>query len=305
MRSVYSHAGEPSGFQRSSSWLFCLPANGGPAREAGILHGHHEDASAGADGRARAEQKPQTHAEEVKLRETLGRAWFASDVEDVDHLCRLCRSETVVDRMLYNWMSICLYQFLRVTTFILFCFSLFSGPDKQELFFKKKRIKLDKRFSKQNPRLCVSGHSRRTFIQTLQGLEAPGGEGAGGCQDEESQVHPERHGPAGRRCGVLCPGASRPRTRWSTGASHCNVCLWCQTLQVLVHGEGPDVTPVKVLNCDTITQVSEFHGVTERSLLSIKLMSRVSCPGEGEDHRSGVQKPAVLAASQGGERRSG
>ncbi|MEQ2164841.1 hypothetical protein GOODEAATRI_010869 [Goodea atripinnis] len=25
---------------------------------------------------------------------------------------------------------------------------------------------------------------------------------------------------------------------------------------VLVHGEGPDVTPVKVLNCDTITQVS-------------------------------------------------
>lgn len=29
-----------------------------------------------------------------------------------------------------------------------------------------------------------------------------------------------------------------------------------QTLQVLVHGEGPDVTPVKVLNCDTITQVS-------------------------------------------------
>jgi plexin B len=30
-----------------------------------------------------------------------------------------------------------------------------------------------------------------------------------------------------------------------------------QTLQVLVHGEGPDVTPVKVLNCDTISQVKE------------------------------------------------
>uniref|UniRef100_A0A7N6B7M9 Plexin b2b n=1 Tax=Anabas testudineus TaxID=64144 RepID=A0A7N6B7M9_ANATE len=29
------------------------------------------------------------------------------------------------------------------------------------------------------------------------------------------------------------------------------------TLQVLVHGEGPDVTPVKVLNCDTISQVKE------------------------------------------------
>lgn len=30
-----------------------------------------------------------------------------------------------------------------------------------------------------------------------------------------------------------------------------------QTLQVLVQGEGPDVTPVKVLNCDTISQVKE------------------------------------------------
>lgn len=55
-------------------------------------------------------------------------------MEDVDHLCHMCRSETVVDRMLYNWMSICLYQFLRVRTFILFCFtSFFSGPDQQEV----------------------------------------------------------------------------------------------------------------------------------------------------------------------------
>lgn len=30
-----------------------------------------------------------------------------------------------------------------------------------------------------------------------------------------------------------------------------------QTLQVLVHGEGPDITPVKVLDCDTISQVKE------------------------------------------------
>ena len=35
-----------------------------------------------------------------------------------------------------------------------------------------------------------------------------------------------------------------------------SVCFVRQTLQVLVHGEGPDVTPVKVLNCDSITQVS-------------------------------------------------
>lgn len=48
-----------------------------------------------------------------------------------------------------------------------------------------------------------------------------------------------------------------PRCR-SPGVVRCNACLRCQTLQVLVHGEGPDVTPVKVLNCDTITQVSWF-----------------------------------------------
>lgn len=34
------------------------------------------------------------------------------------------------------------------------------------------------------------------------------------------------------------------------------VCI-CQTLQVLVQDEGPDVTSVKVLNCDTISQVKE------------------------------------------------
>lgn len=129
--SVYSHPGEPPGLQRSSAWLFRLLANGGAAREAGILHRHHEDAAAGADGRTRAEQKPQTHAEEVKPRKTLVGVWFPSDVEDVDHLCPMCRSESVVDRMLYNWMSICLYQFLKVRTFILFYFYLlFSGPDK-------------------------------------------------------------------------------------------------------------------------------------------------------------------------------
>lgn len=36
------------------------------------------------------------------------------------------------------------------------------------------------------------------------------------------------------------------------------VCVFfCQTLQVLVQDEGPDVTSVKVLNCDTISQVKE------------------------------------------------
>lgn len=54
----------------------------------------------------------------MKLRKTLVGVWFPSEVGDVDHLCHMCRSETVVDRMLYNWMSICLYQFLGVRTFI-------------------------------------------------------------------------------------------------------------------------------------------------------------------------------------------
>ena len=38
---------------------------------------------------------------------------------------------------------------------------------------------------------------------------------------------------------------------------HPCACVCLQTLQVLVQGEGPDVTPVKVLNCDTISQVKE------------------------------------------------
>lgn len=63
---VHPHVGESSGLQRPGSGLLRLPADGGAARKAGVLYGHHEDAAAGADGRARAEQKPQTHAQEVR-----------------------------------------------------------------------------------------------------------------------------------------------------------------------------------------------------------------------------------------------
>lgn len=63
---VHPHAGEPSGLQRPSSGLFRLAADGGAARKTGVLHGHHADAAAGDDGRTRAEQKPQTDAEEVR-----------------------------------------------------------------------------------------------------------------------------------------------------------------------------------------------------------------------------------------------
>lgn len=62
----------------------------------------------------------------MKLRKTVLAVWFPSGVEDVDGFCGLCRSETVVDRMLYNWMSICLYQFLRVTVVLSLCLFLLS-----------------------------------------------------------------------------------------------------------------------------------------------------------------------------------
>lgn len=38
------------------------------------------------------------------------------------------RSETVVERMLCNWMSICLYQFLRVTLIFFFTYSVSHIP---------------------------------------------------------------------------------------------------------------------------------------------------------------------------------
>lgn len=55
---VHSHVGEPARLQRSFSGLFRLPADGGAARQTGVLHRHHEDAAAGADGRTCAEQEP-------------------------------------------------------------------------------------------------------------------------------------------------------------------------------------------------------------------------------------------------------
>ncbi|KAG7258108.1 hypothetical protein CRUP_025657 [Coryphaenoides rupestris] len=48
--------------------------------------------------------------------------------------------------------------------------------------------------------------------------------------------HSSFHGPAGFSSGTV---------------------LLLSTLQVLVQGEVPDLTPVKVLNCDTVSQVKE------------------------------------------------
>ncbi|XP_038123079.1 plexin-B2-like [Cyprinodon tularosa] len=103
----------------------------------------------------------------------------------------LRRSETVVERMLCNWMSICLYQFLRDT----------AGEPLYKLF---KALK-----------------------------------------------HQVEKGPVDARL------KKAKYTLNDTGLLGDDVEYSVLTLQVLVHGEGPDVTPVKVLNCDTITQVKE------------------------------------------------
>ncbi|XP_062403466.1 plexin-B2b [Sardina pilchardus] len=103
----------------------------------------------------------------------------------------LRRSETVVERMLCNWMSICLYQFLKDT----------AGEPLYKLF---------------------------------RGLK-----------------HQIEKGP------VDAMVKKAKYTLNDTGLLGDDVEYSVLTLQVLVHGEGPDITPVKVLNCDTISQVKE------------------------------------------------
>ncbi|XP_043092553.1 plexin-B2-like [Puntigrus tetrazona] len=103
----------------------------------------------------------------------------------------LRRSDTVVERMLCNWMSICLYQFLKDS----------AGEPLYKLF---KAIK-----------------------------------------------HQVEKGPVDAKM------KKAKYTLNDTGLLGDDVEYSVLTLQVLVHGEGPDVTPVKVLNCDTISQVKE------------------------------------------------
>ncbi|XP_048874900.1 plexin-B2-like isoform X1 [Brienomyrus brachyistius] len=103
----------------------------------------------------------------------------------------LRRSETVVERMLCNWMSICLYQFLKDS----------AGEPLYKLF------KAIKHQVEKGPIDAVVKKAKYTLNDT-------------GLLGDDVEY---------------CP----------------------LTLQVLVHGEGPDVTLVKVLNCDTISQVKE------------------------------------------------
>ncbi|XP_051548054.1 plexin-B2-like isoform X2 [Myxocyprinus asiaticus] len=103
----------------------------------------------------------------------------------------LRRSETVVERMLSNWMSICLYQYLKDT----------AGEPLYKLF-------------------------RAIKHQIEKG-------------PVDAQVKKAKY------------------TLNDTGLLGDDVEYSILTLQVLVQGEGPDITPVKVLNCDTISQVKE------------------------------------------------
>uniref|UniRef100_A0A674N0X1 Plexin b2b n=1 Tax=Takifugu rubripes TaxID=31033 RepID=A0A674N0X1_TAKRU len=103
----------------------------------------------------------------------------------------LRRSETVVERMLCNWMSICLYQFLKDS----------AGEPLYKLF---RAIK-----------------------------------------------HQIEKGPVDARV------KKAKYTLNDTGLLGDDVEYSVLTLQVLVQDEGPDVTSVKVLNCDTISQVKE------------------------------------------------
>uniref|UniRef100_A0A8C4EJ76 Plexin b2a, tandem duplicate 1 n=1 Tax=Dicentrarchus labrax TaxID=13489 RepID=A0A8C4EJ76_DICLA len=121
----------------------------------------------------------------------------------------LRRSETVVERMLCNWMSICLYQFLRDT----------AGEPLYKLF---KALK-----------------------------------------------HQVEKGPVDAKM------KKAKYTLNDTGLLGDDVEYSVLTLQVLVHGEGPDVTPVKVLNCDTISQVGFCF-------LSQVVVSRVSSASGAE-----------------------
>uniref|UniRef100_A0A8C9VPD3 Plexin-B2-like n=2 Tax=Scleropages formosus TaxID=113540 RepID=A0A8C9VPD3_SCLFO len=103
----------------------------------------------------------------------------------------LHRSETVVEKMLCNWMSICLYQFLKDS----------AGEPLYKLF------KAVKHQVEKGPVDAVMKKAKYTLNDTdLLGDDV----------------------------------------------EYCML-----TLQVLVHGEGPGVTLVKVLNCDTISQVKE------------------------------------------------
>lgn len=63
---VHPHPGEPAGVLCSRQGLFCVAADGGAAREAGVLHRHHAHPLPGAHGAVRGGQEPQADAAQVR-----------------------------------------------------------------------------------------------------------------------------------------------------------------------------------------------------------------------------------------------
>lgn len=124
---VYPHPGGAAELLPAGPRLRSIAAHYGTPRQAGVLHRRHED-PVGRSGAAVCCQKSQTDAAQVH--ETPAGPFFyrsfivfiaifisqriCFNIRTVSlHLC-YCRTETVVEKMLTNWMSICLYSFLKV-----------------------------------------------------------------------------------------------------------------------------------------------------------------------------------------------
>lgn len=149
------------------------------------------------------------------------------------------RSETVVERMLSNWMSICLYQYLKVGYTAAWLgvegrgrllpfppvsplsvqhlevdpawTGLLPAPDTVNPVHASGQgsggpFQASSPLTSQPPLHVTPGQCRRAPVQALQGHQTSGGKGPGGCGTEEGQVHSQRHGAAGGRCGVCASG---------------------------------------------------------------------------------------------------
>ena len=126
---VHPHPGGPAGLLPEGPRLRGQPAHRGAPRQAGVLHGGDEDPAAAPRPAVRL-QEPQAHVATVRSprrAHTNGTLFMCAQYHR-GSLCSMCvcvcvfvcvcRTETVVEKMLTNWMSICLYSFLKVSYLI-------------------------------------------------------------------------------------------------------------------------------------------------------------------------------------------
>lgn len=102
------------------------------------------------------------------------------------------RSETVVERMLSNWMSICLYQFLKVTAN-----TIHSSILPMSSYYPKTWMAFVLH-------LWNEGFCWRATVQAVQRAETPSREGTSWCRTEKGQIHSKRHRTLGRGCRISC-----------------------------------------------------------------------------------------------------